>query len=197
MPFKPAKSSTNLYAIHDPVGGKVGGAGDRELRLQYGPKPGKTYVLTNSDWIVVQGWKFRFAHAALIPNKPKLTDRRWLGFSMYFESPDYPKSFGDAPLKIAMAVAMMRIYKGRLYPPMSPYGRGNFINVLQTSKGLADLIYQAVKQWDVVKRYPEFSVDGVKWPLNTLAYSATTLRQMMSEYVPKEKKEEVENESAE
>lgn len=197
--FKPAKSSTNCYAPHDPTTGHIGAPGDREIRENYGPMPGKTYNLEGTDWIYVDGWKFRFARAALIPNFPKsIEQQRWLGFTMYMETPDYPGFGTDRPLKIAWCIGGMRIYKGRLYPPMTPYGRGKFVNVLQVSRGAADLIYRAVKQWDVVKRYPEFSVDGVKNPLNTLAYSTTTLRQMMDPYIPKKKeaKELVKHESA-
>lgn len=177
--------SRNFFPPNEPIGGRPGEPGDAEIRETYGPREGKAYAkLLASDWIVVEGWKFRFARPVVIRTKK---GQGWLGFSLYWESPDYPPIEGPAPLKIAGYFRSMRVYKGRLYPTMMPWTAGKFMNTFQVNKTFARLIYEATKQWGVIKQNPEFGVDGVKNPLNTLAYSLQTVQMAMLPYTPGEK----------
>lgn len=153
------------------------------------PIEGKTYDLQESGWISVRGWRFRFARPAIIRTKKGLS---WLGFTAYFESPPIPSEDGLAPDRIALVLRSVRIYKGRLYPAMAPFGPGRFYNMWFFNKTLAQIFYEAVKQWKLIADNPELTVDGVKNPCNTIAYSKATVAHAMAPYVPAKKKEKPE-----
>lgn len=153
--------------------------------VEFGPILGKTYDLKESGWISVRGWRFRFARPAIIRTKK---GQSWLGFTTYFESPPIPSEDGLAPDRIALVLRSVRIYKGRLYPAMAPFGPGRFYNMWFFNKTLAQIFYEAVKQWKLIADNPELTVDGVKNPCNTIAYSKATVAHAMSPYVPATKK---------
>lgn len=47
-------------------------------------------------------------------------------------------------------------------------------------RGFAMMVYEAAKQWKLVADNPEFTVDGTKDPIGTLAYSKKTAMFAMS-----------------
>lgn len=177
--------SLNLFAPDSPVEGGTSAPGDTASRTSYGPIEGKTYsnLMRQSKPIKVEGWTFRFARPAIITSK-KSGQRSWLGFTVYYESPELPGFEGAQGYKIAGVVRSMRVYKGRLYPPMVPIAPGKFMNIMQWNKTFARLLYLAIKQWPLIYLNPELGVDGVKYPLNTIGYSRVSAQHAMADYVP-------------
>lgn len=150
-------------------------------RPELGPIPGKQYDLKGSPWIWVEGWRFKFGRPVIVG--PTKKGNTWLGFSAYFESPRLAAPVGKKGRCFAMVIRSLRVFHGRLQPPMAPMGNVHFYNVCLLGYDVAMLMYHAAKQWSVIRDNPELTIDGTKNPIGSLAYSAKTARMALAPMV--------------
>ncbi len=149
--------------------------------VKVGPIPNKVYRLQQSKWITVKGFRFLFARPAIVQSKAKVDEsgavtrppQAWLAFSMYWESPSISVE-GESPVTVSQIIRSCRVYKGRIQATIAPFYPGKFYTIWYVNPTFARIIYEAIKQWDLIADNPELTVDGVKNPLGTISYSKAT-----------------------
>ena len=117
--------------------------------------------------VTVEGIKFYFGGEKEIKTKK---GKEWLSFNAYIEF---------AP---GMAILMrnLRIINNRPAPPMAPYAQGLFYNIVFFSRGMAELLVEALKQWPTVMDNPKWNPLGALDPAKGLSYTKAKAEELLT-----------------